>query len=150
MKIIIFFCKDIHPPFPHLISISSSNWGNSLTSPPFTFFRSKGRVGTTSRFRSFSTTFTQKFQDKSPLFSWCWVTMVSYGIASTNIYFVFSFFFHLLFLSEADRLSVYFLSAFYFYTITNLSLVYCIEYIHTDFIPHLSLLLSLYHVFPLS
>ncbi|XP_054262513.1 phosphatidylinositol 4-kinase type 2-alpha isoform X1 [Macrosteles quadrilineatus] len=33
--------------------------------------RSKGRVGTTSRFRSFSDTFTQRFQNKSPFFSWC-------------------------------------------------------------------------------
>ncbi|KAL7637044.1 UNVERIFIED_CONTAM: hypothetical protein RMT77_012802 [Armadillidium vulgare] len=33
--------------------------------------RSKGRVGTTARFRSFSDTFTQSFQDKSPFFSWC-------------------------------------------------------------------------------
>lgn len=33
--------------------------------------RSKGRVGTTSRFRSFSDTFTQSFQNKSPFFSWC-------------------------------------------------------------------------------
>lgn len=33
--------------------------------------RSKGHVGTTSRFRSFSDTFTQRFQNKSPFFSWC-------------------------------------------------------------------------------
>lgn len=33
--------------------------------------RSKGRVGTTARFRSFSDSFTQSFQDKSPFFSWC-------------------------------------------------------------------------------
>ncbi|XP_047486633.1 phosphatidylinositol 4-kinase type 2-alpha-like isoform X1 [Penaeus chinensis] len=33
--------------------------------------RSKGRVGTTARFRSFSDTFTQSFQEKSPFFSWC-------------------------------------------------------------------------------
>ncbi|XP_071448951.1 phosphatidylinositol 4-kinase type 2-alpha [Hetaerina americana] len=33
--------------------------------------RSKGHVGTTSRFRSFSDTFTQRFQNKSPIFSWC-------------------------------------------------------------------------------
>uniref|UniRef100_A0A1B6C7D0 Phosphatidylinositol 4-kinase type 2 n=1 Tax=Clastoptera arizonana TaxID=38151 RepID=A0A1B6C7D0_9HEMI len=33
--------------------------------------RSKGRVGTTSRFRSFSDTFTQRFANKSPFFSWC-------------------------------------------------------------------------------
>ncbi|XP_050438033.1 phosphatidylinositol 4-kinase type 2-beta isoform X2 [Adelges cooleyi] len=33
--------------------------------------RSKGHVGTTSKFRSFSDTFTQRFQNKSPFFSWC-------------------------------------------------------------------------------
>lgn len=33
--------------------------------------RSRGRVGTTERFRSFSNTFTQRFQNKSPFFSWC-------------------------------------------------------------------------------
>lgn len=33
--------------------------------------RSKGHVGTTSRFPSFSDTFTQRFQYKSPVFSWC-------------------------------------------------------------------------------
>ncbi|XP_076070052.1 phosphatidylinositol 4-kinase II alpha isoform X2 [Oratosquilla oratoria] len=33
--------------------------------------RSKGRVGTTARFRSFGDTFTQSFQEKSPFFSWC-------------------------------------------------------------------------------
>ncbi|XP_039283368.1 phosphatidylinositol 4-kinase type 2-alpha isoform X5 [Nilaparvata lugens] len=33
--------------------------------------RSKGHVGTTSRFRSFSDTFTQRFMNKSPFFSWC-------------------------------------------------------------------------------
>ncbi|KAI5706231.1 hypothetical protein M8J76_013553 [Diaphorina citri] len=33
--------------------------------------RSKGRVGTTTKFRSFSDTFTQRFQNKSPFFTWC-------------------------------------------------------------------------------
>lgn len=33
--------------------------------------RSKGRVGTTTKFRSFSDTFTQRFQSKSPFFTWC-------------------------------------------------------------------------------
>lgn len=33
--------------------------------------RSRGHVGTTERFRSFSDTFTQRFQSKSPFFSWC-------------------------------------------------------------------------------
>ena len=37
-------------------------------------FRSCGRVGTTERFRSFSDTFTQRFQSKAPFFSWCWTT----------------------------------------------------------------------------
>ncbi|KAL0269408.1 UNVERIFIED_CONTAM: hypothetical protein PYX00_007152 [Menopon gallinae] len=36
-----------------------------------TLERSKGRVGTTSKFRSFGDSFTQRFQDKSPFFSWC-------------------------------------------------------------------------------
>merc|ERR1711992_157429 len=34
--------------------------------------RSSGRVGTTERFRHFSDTFTQRFQNKTPFFSWCW------------------------------------------------------------------------------
>jgi len=33
--------------------------------------RSSGRVGTTERFRHFSDTFTQRFQNKTPFFSWC-------------------------------------------------------------------------------
>eukprot|EP00095_Tigriopus_kingsejongensis_P011756 maker-scaffold241_size241811-snap-gene-0.15 protein:Tk11756 transcript:maker-scaffold241_size241811-snap-gene-0.15-mRNA-1 annotation:"phosphatidylinositol 4-kinase type 2-beta" len=33
--------------------------------------RSRGHVGTTERFRNFSDTFTQRFQSKSPFFSWC-------------------------------------------------------------------------------
>jgi len=33
--------------------------------------RSRGHVGTTERFRNFSNTFTQRFQNKSPFFSWC-------------------------------------------------------------------------------
>lgn len=33
--------------------------------------RSKGQVGTTTKFRSFSDTFTQRFQSKSPFFTWC-------------------------------------------------------------------------------
>jgi len=33
--------------------------------------RSSGRVGTTERFRHFSDTFTQRFQNKAPFFSWC-------------------------------------------------------------------------------
>jgi len=32
---------------------------------------SRGHVGTTERFRNFSNTFTQRFQNKSPFFSWC-------------------------------------------------------------------------------
>jgi len=33
--------------------------------------RSNGQVGTTERFRHFSDTFTQRFQNKAPFFSWC-------------------------------------------------------------------------------
>ena len=33
--------------------------------------RSRGHVGTTERFRHFSDTFTQRFQNKAPFFSWC-------------------------------------------------------------------------------
>lgn len=33
--------------------------------------RSRGHVGTTERFRHFSDTFTQRFQQKAPFFSWC-------------------------------------------------------------------------------
>ncbi|XP_059482798.1 phosphatidylinositol 4-kinase type 2-alpha isoform X2 [Neocloeon triangulifer] len=33
--------------------------------------RSKGHVGTTTRFRDFSNQFTQKFQKRNPIFSWC-------------------------------------------------------------------------------
>ncbi|XP_065352218.1 phosphatidylinositol 4-kinase type 2-alpha isoform X1 [Cloeon dipterum] len=33
--------------------------------------RSNGHVGTTSRFRDFSNQFTQKFQKRNPIFSWC-------------------------------------------------------------------------------
>lgn len=39
--------------------------------PAITVEREKGHVGTTSRFRSFSQTFTQTVQKKSPFFSWC-------------------------------------------------------------------------------
>lgn len=37
----------------------------------FFYCRRKGHVGTTSRFRSFSDTFTQRVHMKSPFFSWC-------------------------------------------------------------------------------
>lgn len=33
--------------------------------------RSRGHVGTTEKFKNFSTTFTQRFQKKAPFFSWC-------------------------------------------------------------------------------
>jgi phosphatidylinositol 4-kinase type 2 len=33
--------------------------------------RSNGNEGTTSRFHSFSDTFTQRFHNRSPVFSWC-------------------------------------------------------------------------------
>jgi phosphatidylinositol 4-kinase type 2 len=38
--------------------------------PPVVVERSKGRVGTTAAFRTFSDTFTQRFQYKGPVFSW--------------------------------------------------------------------------------
>jgi hypothetical protein len=56
----------------NLYSVPKHSFHFILIHPPLVYIsRSEGHVGTTSRFRSFSDTFTQRFQNKSPFFSWC-------------------------------------------------------------------------------